>query len=67
MLSHELRNPLSAIAAAVAVLDLPALGGRGTPRGRIIQRQTAHFTRLIDDLLDVARVTVGKMTLRAGA
>lgn len=64
MLSHELRNPLSAIAAAGAVLVQPGMTSDAVERaGRIIQRQTAHFTRLIDDLLDVARVTAGKMVL----
>jgi signal transduction histidine kinase/ActR/RegA family two-component response regulator len=64
MLSHELRNPLSAIAAAGAVLGQPGIPTDAVARaGRIIQRQTAHFTRLIEDLLDVARVTAGKMTL----
>ena len=65
MLSHELRNPLSAIAAASAVFDHPGISPDAATRAsRIIKRQTAHFTRLIDDLLDVARVTVGKMTLQ---
>ena len=64
-LSHELRNPLGAIANAVAALD------RRRPRGEdpnvrlreIIDRQTRHLTRLVDDLLDVARATVGKIAL----
>jgi two-component system, sensor histidine kinase len=65
MLSHELRNPLSAIAAASAVLDHPRMSPDAASRaGRIIKRQTAHFTRLIDDLLDVARATAGKMALQ---
>jgi two-component system, sensor histidine kinase len=65
MLSHELRNPLSAIAAASAVLDHPGMSTDAANRaGRIIKRQTAHFTRLIEDLLDVARATVGKMALQ---
>ncbi len=67
MLSHELRNPLSAIAAASAVLDHPRMSPDAAIRaGRIIKRQTAHFTRLIDDLLDVARATAGKMALQRG-
>jgi two-component system, sensor histidine kinase len=65
MLSHELRNPLSAIAAAAAVLDHPRMSADAATRaGRIVKRQSAHLTRLIDDLLDVARVTVGKMALQ---
>ena len=65
MLSHELRNPLSAIAAAGELLQRPGVPPETSVRaGRIIRRQTVHFTRLIEDLLDVARITVGKMTLR---
>lgn len=62
MLGHELRNPLGAIASAVAVLRL------GTPdtteRAReVIGRQTLHLSRLVDDLLDVSRVMSGKVVL----
>ena len=63
-LSHELRNPLGAIANAVAVLDLRASGGEETAALRqIIHRQTRHLGRLVDDLLDVARATAGKIAL----
>jgi signal transduction histidine kinase len=61
MLGHELRNPLAAI-----VLAVDALGGDAAlarPR-EILERQTHHLTRLVDDLLDVARVTKGKLTLQ---
>jgi PAS domain S-box-containing protein len=65
-LSHELRNPLGAIANAVAALD--RLGaGLGEPAARlrqIIHRQTRHLARLVDDLLDVARATAGKIVLQ---
>jgi signal transduction histidine kinase len=64
MLSHELRNPLAAIANAAGVLQSierrPGFEGRAVD---IIQRQTRHLSRLIDDLLDVARVTLGKTVL----
>jgi signal transduction histidine kinase/ActR/RegA family two-component response regulator len=65
ILSHELRNPLSAISAAVAVLNETEEAATGhTHRWRqIIHRQTRQLTRLIDDLLDIAKVTVEKMTL----
>ena len=64
MLSHELRNPLSPIAAAGALLQRPDVTPEVTSQAAtIIRRQTAHFTRLIDDLLDVARISVGRMTL----
>ena len=64
MLAHELRNPLSAIAAAVQVLE--ASNGRDTPALRaraIIGRQVHHLSRLVDDLLDVSRVVTGKIAL----
>jgi signal transduction histidine kinase len=64
MLSHELRNPLSAIAAASELIQRGATSADVAARAAaIIKRQTAHFTRLIDDLLDVARGTAGKMAL----
>jgi signal transduction histidine kinase/ActR/RegA family two-component response regulator len=64
MLGHELRNPLAAIATAAHILD--ARGATEESRGRareIIARQNAHLARLVDDLLDVARVTSGKIVL----
>src|SRR5262245_22239094 len=63
-LSHELRNPLGAIANAVAALDRPAVGVDAAGRLRqIIHRQTRHLTRLVEDLLDVSRATAGKMAV----
>jgi PAS domain S-box-containing protein len=63
-LSHELRNPLGAIANAVAALERRAGGEESAARLRqIIQRQTHHLARLVDDLLDVARATAGKIAL----
>ncbi|HEX6571783.1 MAG TPA: MASE1 domain-containing protein, partial [Steroidobacteraceae bacterium] len=64
MLSHELRNPLAAIGTAAHVLSAP-----GTPHDiaeraiDIVKRQTRHLSRLLDDLLDVARVSSGKILL----
>jgi signal transduction histidine kinase/ActR/RegA family two-component response regulator len=64
MLSHELRNPLSAIAAAGAALEQPGIASDWNARaGQIIRRQTALLKRLIDDLLDVAKITGGKLGL----
>jgi PAS domain S-box-containing protein len=64
-LSHELRNPLAAISAAATALGQPALGDQSAGRlRRIIDRQTRHLSRLLDDLLDVARVTADKINLR---
>ena len=63
MLSHELRNPLAPIRNAVSMLKLP--DGQQQP-GRyadMIARQVAHLTRLVDDLLDVSRITSGKIEL----
>jgi len=65
MLGHELRNPLAAIRYASELLDVLDEGeGTRAPRG-VIARQTRHLARLVDDLLDVARVTRGKITLNA--
>ena len=67
-LSHELRNPLGAITNAVAALERRGGGEEISTRLRqIIQRQTHHLTRLVDDLLDVARATAGKIPLNRQA
>jgi PAS domain S-box-containing protein len=64
MLGHELRNPLGTITNAVAVLD--KIGGNDTSRNlvSVIGRQAGHLARLVDDLLDVARLSSGKIELR---
>ena len=64
MLSHELRNPLAAICNASQVLaNLNAQSGFGGRSVEIIGRQAKHLTRLVDDLLDVGRVTARKIVL----
>ncbi|MDR5761814.1 response regulator [Caballeronia sp. LZ035] len=66
MLAHELRNPLAPIRNAVDLLDpdrAPSAQHFSTVRA-IIDRQVRHLSRLVDDLLDVARITQGKITLR---
>lgn len=64
MLSHELRNPLAAISSAVALLRLPNAPASATDRAwTIVGRQLRHLTRMIDDLLDVRRVSSGKVKL----
>jgi len=64
MLGHELRNPLSAIATAVHLLERDEPSAELTRRAHeIIARQNAHLAHLVDDLLDVARVTSGKIAL----
>jgi signal transduction histidine kinase/CheY-like chemotaxis protein len=60
MLGHELRNPLSAIQLAA---EAAREGGEERRIDRVVRRQTAHLTRLVDDLLDVSRVTSGKLVL----
>jgi PAS domain S-box-containing protein len=63
-LSHELRNPLGAIANAVAALERRSGAEEAAARLRqIIHRQTHHLARLVDDLLDVARATARKIPL----
>jgi CheY-like chemotaxis protein/two-component sensor histidine kinase len=65
MLAHELRNPLAPIRSAVKVLNLK---GSGVPEARwsreIIERQVQHLTRLVDDLLDISRITRNKLVLQ---
>jgi len=61
ILGHELRNPLSPI---VTALDLMRLRGLGDSRElAVIQRQTRHLIRLVDDLLDISRITRGKIVI----
>lgn len=63
MLGHELRNPLSAILSALELLRRKA-GTETFEKGvSILDRQARHLTRLVDDLLDVARIGQGKVHL----
>lgn len=64
MLAHELRNPLAPISSAAELLNmLYASEPRVHQTSTIIRRQVAHMTRLVDDLLDVSRVTRDLVTL----
>ena len=63
MLSHELRNPLSAIGYATALAQLPNSEGRDDVFP-VIDRQVTHLKHLIDDLLDVARISRDKINLK---
>jgi signal transduction histidine kinase/ActR/RegA family two-component response regulator len=64
MLAHELRNPLAPISAAAQLLNMgPPDPARVERTSAIIARQVAHMTGLIDDLLDVSRVTRGLVVL----
>jgi PAS domain S-box-containing protein len=64
-LAHELRNPLAPIRMAVSLLANPRTADtdRKWALG-VVERQVAHMARLIDDLLDMARITSGKLLLR---
>jgi PAS domain S-box-containing protein len=66
MLSHELRNPLAPILNAVQILDRlgPDQEDVAAQCREIVARQATHMKRLLDDLLDVARVSEGKIQLR---
>lgn len=64
-LGHELRNPLTPIRNAVTLLENPGLPPSEQDRAKaIIQRQVGHMARLVDDLLDVARIITGNVVLR---
>ena len=65
MLAHELRNPLAPIANAVHVLKAPGISSEQVGWARdVIGRQVKQLTRLVDDLLDLSRITRGKIELK---
>ena len=65
MLSHELRNPLAAILSATRLIDTAGWGdGAAQEAGQVVERQAKHMARLLDDLLDVSRITRGRIVLR---
>ena len=64
ILSHELRNPLQPLQTAVEVLEHDPDAPVPARIRAIIQRQVHHITRLVDDLLDIARLNAGKLELR---
>ncbi|HYC48424.1 MAG TPA: response regulator [Burkholderiales bacterium] len=65
MLSHELRNPLAAIQGSIEIMQKKAIDDPQIQWARdVVARQNRHLTRLIDDLLDVSRITRGKLTLQ---
>jgi len=61
MLGHELRNPLAPIVTALGLLK--ARGTVWTKEHAVIERQVAHMSRLVDDLLDVSRITRGALEI----
>jgi two-component system CheB/CheR fusion protein len=65
MLGHELRNPLAAVAGAVRVMGTQDLADPVLEKARAVaERQSAHMARMLDDLLDVSRITEGKVKLK---
>jgi two-component system CheB/CheR fusion protein len=66
MLAHELRNPLAGIRNASRILETATEDQTRAQAQAIIDRQGEHMTRMVDDLLDVARMTSGSIQLRTG-
>jgi PAS domain S-box-containing protein len=65
MLAHELRNPLAPIRNAVQIIRLAGSQSPAVEQaGEMVERQVQYMTRLVDDLLDVSRVSRGKVQLR---
>jgi PAS domain S-box-containing protein len=65
VLSHELRNPLAPMQSGLAVLARAPAGSDEARRARAaLERQVLHLTRLVDDLLDLTRISRGKIRLR---
>ncbi|HEX9049419.1 MAG TPA: ATP-binding protein [Anaeromyxobacter sp.] len=65
VLSHELRNPLAPIVSGLEILHRADPASDAARRARaVIDRQVKHLVRLVDDLLDVTRITRGKVSLR---
>jgi PAS domain S-box-containing protein len=65
MISHEIRNPLAAIVSSSALLEqVGSTDPVVSKASGMIRRQTEQLTRILDDLLDISRMTAGKLTLR---
>jgi signal transduction histidine kinase len=65
-LAHELRNPLAPIRTSVSIIRRLQPSDEVQKLTDIVDRQAIHLTRLVDDLLDVARITTGKVALNSG-
>ncbi|HSN30249.1 MAG TPA: ATP-binding protein, partial [Kofleriaceae bacterium] len=63
MLGHELRNPLAPITTALELMDLKSTDTLLGKEREVIRRQVEHLSRLVDDLLDISRITGGKVAL----
>lgn len=67
MLAHELRNPLASVRNASQLLNAPEIGADKAAHAKsVIERQTRHMVRMVDDLLDVSRITKGHIPLQLG-
>ncbi len=67
LLAHELRNPLAPLRNGLAVMRIASSDAAAVARARsIMERQLSHMVRLIDDLLDISRISLNKMQLRRG-
>ena len=65
MLAHELRNPLAATFSAIELMrQSDDVDGNPARTEAVIERQGRHMARLLDELLDISRVTHGKIELR---
>ena len=64
VLGHELRNPLAPILTALHIMRLRSTDETTERERSVIERQVTHLSRLVDDLLDVSRATMGKIDLR---
>jgi CheY-like chemotaxis protein len=65
VLSHELRNPLASIHSSLALLDRSAPGGEKARKAmNVIKRQIGQLSRMVDDLLDITRITQNKIKLQ---
>ncbi len=65
VLAHELRNPLAPLRNAVQIMRAPGASAGELEEARdIVERQVTQLVRLVDDLLDISRVSVGRMVLR---
>jgi signal transduction histidine kinase/ActR/RegA family two-component response regulator len=64
ILAHELRNPLAPLSNALQILRLTAINTQAAEVRDLMERQVRQMTRLVDDLLDVSRITRGKIELR---
>jgi PAS domain S-box-containing protein len=67
LLAHELRNPLAPVRYALSAMRKPGLTNEQRARANeVIERQVIHMTHLLDDLLDVSRITRGSVELKKG-